>query len=92
MATVSDGPRQSSLERVTNSVSQTSAPQGTRTDEGPWLSAQEMADRVRVNLRTIQRLANAGRIAHHRIPGTTLIRFSPADVLAFDAEAQQVPA
>jgi len=57
--------------------------------EERWITAQEMAARVGVEVRTIQRLAKAGRIAHHRIPATTLIRFSPEDVAAFDAGARR---
>ena len=86
MATPSADRSRTPLEWVTNSVSQST------TAQSGWISAKDMADRVGVNLRTIQRLANDNRIAHHRIPGTTLIRFSPEDVAAFDAEAQQVPA
>lgn len=67
------------------SQTQTSVPV---TDER-WISCKEMAARKGTTPRTLQRLAKAGRIQHHKIPGTSIIRFSPEDVAAFDREAQQ---
>ena len=73
-------------------MSQISAPTTSTTNPESWLSCAEMAVRVGTSKRTIQRLCQDKRIAHHVLPGTTLIRFSPEDVAAFDAEARKVPA
>ena len=57
-----------------------------------WISAKEFGDQLGVSPRTLQRLASDGRIKHHVIPGTSILRFSPEDVAAFEAEAQKATA
>ena len=52
-----------------------------------WISAKEFGDRLGVNPRTLQRLASDGRIQHHVIPGTSILRFSPEDIAAFERDA-----
>jgi len=46
----------------------------------PWLTKAEAADYMRVDARTIDRWASAGRITKHRVAGIQSVRFSRAEL------------
>lgn len=56
----------------------------TQTGAQMWLSVKELAERTRISKRTIYDLAKAGKIPSRRLPGTTTVRFAPADVAAIE--------
>lgn len=55
---------------------------------GPWLTADEAAERLHVTRRTLDRYRTEGRLRAFRI-GPRAVRFRPDDL---DALAQPIPA
>lgn len=54
------------------------------TDADRWLSVKEAAARLNISTRKLYELVAEGRVPFRRPPGTTMVRFAPADMAAIE--------